>query len=89
MWERIRRAGEALVTLRQENQVLTQQVDDLQRRLMTAQGELSAKEQELKRLRAEHTQLLSSNGRSSLSEVEKENLKNRIRDLVAKINSHL
>jgi hypothetical protein len=47
------------------------------------------RDQELKKLRAEHSQLLNAGDSKALTSEEKENLKNKIRDLIAKINSHL
>jgi hypothetical protein len=50
--------------------------------------ELSGRERELERLRQEALRL-QSDGSDMLTKEEKEALKGRIKDLIAKINSHL
>lgn len=89
MWEKVRTAGETLSKLQGENKDLTERNSEIDRQLAALRIDLAGKEQELKRLKAEHTQLLSTNGKGSLSDLEKENLKSKIRELIAKINSHI
>ena len=50
---------------------------------------VSDQEQEFRKLKTEHAQLLNSNGRNFLTEDDKERLKARMRELIAKINSYL
>ena len=89
VWEKVRAAGDLIVQLREEKKSLGARTKALEGELGALQTELSSREQELKRVRSEYVQLVSSNGHNVLSEEEKENLKNKIRDLLAKINSHL
>ena len=100
IWEKTRAAGELINHLRDEKRDLLERLENLERasaeRLKTHEKEISAlradltsKDQDLKRLRTEHTQLLSSNGHHSFSEEERAILKDRIRDLITKINSYL
>jgi len=100
IWEKARAAGELVNRLRHDKQILAERLEgiekgsaerakSLEKEIATLRSELLTKDQELKRLRAEHLQLLSANGHHSFSEEEREILKGRIRDLVTKINSYL
>ncbi len=100
IWEKAKAAGDLLTRLRDEKQSLSDRLRDLEvsfaekfkaleKEIAVLRSDLSAKEQDLKRLRAEHAHLLSANGHHSFSEEEREILKSRIRDLVTKINSYL
>ena len=64
-------------------------VNEWGREAAALKAELSNKELELKRVRSEYAQYVSSNSDKVFSTEEKENVKNRIRDLIASINSHL
>ena len=88
-WERAHTATDIITQLRSERRALQDRVGTMEKEVARLQAESYAKEQELKRLRAEHQQLLNSNGQEVLSPEERENLKNRIRELIAKISSHL
>jgi|ERR1041385_167466 peptidoglycan hydrolase CwlO-like protein len=89
VWDKVRAAGDLIGQLREEKKSLAVRSNDLEKELLALRSELANREQELKRARAEYAQLVSSNGHNVLSDDEKENLKNKIRDLLAKINSHL
>ena len=100
IWEKARAAGDLVNRLRDEKQMVSDRLRDfevafaeklksLEKEIAALRSDLLTKEQNLKRLRAEHSQLLSANGHHSFSEEEREILKSRIRDLVAKINSYL
>jgi chromosome segregation ATPase len=89
IWEKTRAASDLIARLRTEKHSLSKQLEEAENELRAVRTELTTREQEVKRLRAEHLQLLNSNGKSNLSEEEKENLKRKIRDLIAKINSYL
>ena len=88
-WEKVRHAGEMITRLREEKRELQGHVETIDRDLQALRSELRDKEQELKQLRAEHAQILNSNGHEFFSGEEREAIKTRIRELLAKINSHL
>ena len=100
IWEKARAVGEVITQLRGGNRILSERVSELERsnaeqlraserEIAALRSELLAKEQELKRLRVEHSQLLSANGHHSFSGEEREILRSRIRELITKINSYL
>lgn len=89
LWEKIRNAGEMLRALRQEKKELSDRLAALERELDALRSESIVREQEMKRLRAERAQLLQADANVRFTDEEKEILKGRIRDLIAKINSHL
>ncbi len=89
VWDKIRLATHLISQLREEKQILSARVDELERQMTLLRSDLSMKDQELKRLRAEHSQLLNANGQQRFTEEEKENIKSKIRDLISKINSYL
>ncbi len=88
-WEKARAAGELIARLREEKRGAENRIGELEAEVASLRSEIQTKELELKRLRAEHVQLTSSDGREFFSPEEKEILKGRIRELIAKINSHL
>lgn len=61
----------------------------LETELNTVRNQLSVKDQDMKRLRAEYTQMVNANENGAFTKEEKEILRNRIRELIAKINSHI
>ncbi len=87
-WERARSAAGLITQLREEKQILAKRVGEIEGELETSRAEIFAKDQELKRLRAEHAQLLDKDN-GALTLEEKERLKARVKELIAKINSHL
>lgn len=89
LWEKIRKASEVIFMLRDENQQLKAEYSKLQQKYDELNHNIMAKEQELVRVRTEYSKLASSTGEDTFSSTEKEALKNRITDLIAKINSHL
>ena len=64
-------------------------VNELGREAAALKADLSNRELELKRVKSEYAQYVNSNRDNVFSIEEKENLKNKIRDLIASINSHL
>lgn len=88
-WEKVRVAADLIHSLRQENRGLGERISMVEKELQAMRSEMAAKEQEVKRLRAEQAQLMSSNGHEYFSGEEREILKGRIRELIAKINTHL
>ncbi len=81
--------GDLVSQLREQKKSLLERERLLQQQLESLRRTLESKEQELKRLKTEHLQLVNSNGNNMLSDEERESLKRKIRDLIAKINSHL
>jgi peptidoglycan hydrolase CwlO-like protein len=89
LWDKIRKTSEVIFMLRDELQTLKNQFSELQQKYDDAKNSIGIKEQEYSRLRAEYTRLGSNVGEETFSQQEKEALKNRISELIAKINSHL
>ncbi len=89
LWDKIRAAGELIQQLRQENASLKSRTDALVSELSSLRGNIVEREQEIKQLRAERTQLIQTSSGNGFSDEEKEILKSKIRELIAKINSHL
>jgi ElaB/YqjD/DUF883 family membrane-anchored ribosome-binding protein len=75
--------------LRGEKLELHSRIDALERELNAARDEMLQREQELKRLRGERAQLLSSTGNTGFTEEERAALRGKIHDIISKINSHL
>jgi predicted RNase H-like nuclease (RuvC/YqgF family) len=88
-WDKARAASELITRLRDELRALGERTERQERELLDLHADILGKDQELKRLRAEHAQLVKSDGKEFFTDEEKESLKNRIRELLAKINSHL
>ena len=89
MWEKARATAELISQLRDAKRFLDDRVAKLEQEMSSLKSDHQLKEQELKRLRVEYSQLLSSKDNNVFTHEEKENLKDKIRELIAKINSHL
>lgn len=89
VWDKIRLAAHLITQLREEKRVLTTRVGDLDRQIATMRSDVQSRDQEIKRLRSEHTHLLNANGHNSFTREEKDSIKVKIRDLISKINSYL
>lgn len=90
LWEKVRIAAERISQLREQNETYRTHMEHLEQEIVRLRSELTQKEQEMKRLKADHSQLASSLGDNNiLTPEEKESLKTRIKELIAKINSHL
>ena len=89
LWDKVREAADIIAEIKRERQHLQNRVMTIEDELSSIRGELVSKEQEIKRLKVELTQSSSSNGAVAIPIEEKEIIKNKIRDLIAKINSHL
>ncbi len=88
LWERARRVSELLTRLKEENVALKGRVHELEMAEKEMKVELRTREQEFERLRSELLKL-QSNGSQVFTNDEKEALKARIKELIAKINSRL
>lgn len=89
LWDRLRSTAQATHALREEKNALRDKISYLEQELETHKVNLQKRDVEIRSLRAEHLQLVNSNGKNTLTEEEKEHLKSRIRDLIVKINSYL
>lgn len=90
LWERAREAGELINQLREENRQFGERFAALEQEVSRLKVELGRKEHDLKRLQVEHAELSNSvDGNNSFSPPEREALKLKIRELIARINSHL
>ena len=89
VWEKTRATADLIRQLREEKRGLLQRVAELESEGEKLLAAAVKQEQELKRLRAEHAAMVSSADGNVLSTEEKERLKGKIRDLIAKINSYL
>ena len=87
VWDKIRLAAHLIGQLREEKRVITSRIEELERQMASLRADLQSRDHEIKRLRTEHAQMVNSNGQQSFSEEEKEAIKNRIRELISKINS--
>jgi FtsZ-binding cell division protein ZapB len=89
LWDKIRKASEVIFMLRDEIQTLKTENSELHQKYEDLKTASDSRYQELARIRAEYTRLASSLSEETFSLQEKEALKNRISELIAKINSHL
>jgi len=87
-WEKAHAAADLLSQYRSEIHTYRERQKVIEKELQSLRNDLQIKDQEFKRLKAEHVQLTSSHD-SGFTHEERENLRNRIKDLLSKINSHL
>ncbi|MBI5021068.1 MAG: hypothetical protein HZB59_06495 [Ignavibacteriales bacterium] len=88
-WEKTRRAAELISQLRETNKQLLISNQNLEQELQKTHLELVGKETEAKKLKQEHAQMQAVTSGEVFTVSEKDEVKNRIRGLIAKINSHL
>ncbi|MFQ5797709.1 MAG: hypothetical protein ACE5H0_03330 [Bacteroidota bacterium] len=88
LWEKARHASEVIIGLREDKRVLQERVAELEAEVANVKEGLGAKAEEIKKLREDFS-LLKSYNNDTFSKEEKEALKNKIQDLIHKINSHL
>lgn len=90
LWEKIRIATELISQLREQNELYRTQKEGFEQEVIRLRNALAQKDQELKQLKANHSALTNSiGGNNILTSEEKEALKARIKELIARINSHL
>jgi peptidoglycan hydrolase CwlO-like protein len=87
-WEKAHTASDLLSAYRAEIHSYRERQSLIEKELQSLRSDVQSKDQEIKRLRAEHAQLAGSQNTGFTSE-EREHLKNRIKDLLSKLNSHL
>lgn len=88
-WEKAHAATDIIAKYRHENDILKENHSALDKEVKTLRIELLEKEQELKKLHAEHNRVINAAPSDGFVHEEKEYLKNKIRELLVKINSHL
>lgn len=88
-WEKMRIVSDHINRLKEEKKSLQHHQTELESELNRFHSQLNEKEQEIKKMRAEHAQLLNISTDDIFTKQEKEFIKERIRDLISKINSHL
>jgi predicted nucleic acid-binding Zn-ribbon protein len=89
LWDKIKTTSELIEQLKVEKQDLSRQVNALAAEVSSMKTEVSDKDLEIRRLKAERAQLIQVGSGNGFTDEEKEILKGRIKDLIAKINSHL
>jgi len=88
LWEKARAVSDLIVRLKNENKELRMQVESLKEQERLWGEERSACVQQLEQLRAQLNEM-QNQGQALIAKEEKEELKAKIRELIAKINSHL
>jgi len=88
LWEKARAVSDLIVRLKNENKELRMQVESLKEQERLREEERSACVQQLEQLRAQLNEM-QNQGQALIAKEEKEELKAKIRELIAKINSHL
>ncbi len=90
LWDKAKEASDLISELKRERQQLHTKLIAIESELSRLRNELITKDQEVKRLKGELAQSANTNnGTIAILTEEKEVLKNRIRELIATINSHL
>jgi TolA-binding protein len=87
MWERARRAVELIGQLREEKRVLQERVRELEGKIQTVQQQYRDVQEQLKA--QPHQQVDQDAAPSLLSNGEREALKGRVRDILAKLEAYL
>ena len=88
LWDRVRKAAELIEHLKGENRGLCSQNAQLEQQVASLKAELMAKQETLREVNEQHQEVLSHSN-NLFTEEEKEAVKSRIRELIARINSHL
>jgi predicted nucleic acid-binding Zn-ribbon protein len=88
LWEKARQVSELLLRVREDNRQLRQKVAELESKERHLSASLQISEGELERARAEVVKI-QSNGSGGFTKEEREALKSRIKDLIARINARL
>jgi predicted nucleic acid-binding Zn-ribbon protein len=89
LWDKARVISNAVSRLRDEKLSLSTRLVEMEKEVSTLRSDIVSKEQELKRLKSEQAKMMSSNSNEVFTDDERENLKSKIRELIAKINSYL
>lgn len=89
LWDKVRAAAGLVASMREEKQSLQERLLAVNNQLEALQNELHNKEQEIRKLRADLARSSNHDSAFGFSNEEREILRARIRELIAKINSHL
>jgi chromosome segregation ATPase len=89
VWDRTKQATELIESLRNENRELQSRVRNLEGDVSSLRGDVASRELDLRKTRAELTQVLNASGTHMFSPEEREMIKAKIRELISKINSYL
>jgi len=89
LWEKLRAAAQLIAALRQDKAEFSARIAALEAELDGTRIDMAGMDSELKRLRTERAQLMQVGDSDRFTPEEKDILKSRIRELLAKINSHL
>jgi septal ring factor EnvC (AmiA/AmiB activator) len=88
LWERVRRAGEAIVQLREEKKVLLVKVEELEQELHSLRKEVAENKEVIGRQASELAQTSSKQGAVILNG-EREELAVRVKNLLTKLDAYL
>lgn len=88
LWEKAHAVSETIVRLKNENRELKLQNATLQEQLRKRDQELEAAIRELEQLRAQVNEVQYHES-ALITKEEKEELKSKLKEMIAKINSHL
>lgn len=88
LWEKARRVSETLLQMKESNQMLRGRVAELEQSERQLRETLMGKEKDLERLHHEVAKL-QLNGSEAFTKEEKEALKAKIKEMIAKINARL
>jgi chromosome segregation ATPase len=86
LWEKVKRAGEMIAGLREENRTLRVAVERMEAELRKAQGELQKKDLTVRDLQEAAT---ARAGATSFADGDREELLHRAKDLLSRIESYL
>ena len=89
VWGKIRTTSDLITELKQSQRSLSEKVEVLEKEVLSLRSDVVKKEQELRHLKVEYAQHLDSRGNNEFTSEENEQWKSKIKDLIAKINSHL
>lgn len=90
LWERAYAASTTISSLREEKHAIQLKANELEAKILQMQTELSAKDNEIDKLRKEvDTLLLTSVSNGSLTKEERMLLQEKVKAILDKINSHL
>jgi chromosome segregation ATPase len=88
LWERVKRAAEAIAQLREDKKMLQAKVEELEQQLLSLQQEVAEKKALVSKQASELAQMNSKQGAGFLNG-EREELAVRVKTLLTKLESYL